>query len=219
LRFPHHENERAQAVALGKTFANHWMHHAFIVDGEGEKMSKSIGNVSNLLDLIEHYDQRAYRLVLLQSHYRSPIRLGQAVIDAAVKALAGLDGFAGRAAGIETAPFDVDVIQQFRAAMDDDLDTPKAMALVFDTVRRVNIGLEAGDDVGGLVAAVYQICGALGLELSAGSDVAASVLAQAAALDQARADKDYAGADAIRDELQADGWIVETTKDGTTVRK
>ncbi len=76
LRFPHHENERAQAVALGKTFANHWMHNGFVVDAEGEKMSKSIGNVSNLLDLIEHYDPRAYRLVLLQSHYRSSGQAG-----------------------------------------------------------------------------------------------------------------------------------------------
>lgn len=218
LRFPHHENERAQAVALGKTFANHWMHHAFIVDGEGEKMSKSIGNVSNLLDLIEHYDQRAYRLVLLQSHYRSPITLDQATIDAAVASLDRLDGFAARSAGI-TGESDADVIAAFRAAMDDDLDTPKVMALVFDTVRRVNVGLEAGDDVSALVAAVNEICGALGLELSAGSDVPGDVAAKAAALDAARADKDFATADALRGELQADGWTVETTKDGTSVRK
>jgi cysteinyl-tRNA synthetase len=103
--------------------------------------------------------------------------------------------------------------------MEDDLDTPKVMALVFDTVRRVNVGLEAGDDVSAMVAAVLEICGALGLELSAGSDVPDDVAAKATALDQARADKDYAAADALRDELQADGWIVETTKDGTTVRR
>ena len=218
LRFPHHENERAQAVALGKTFANHWMHHAFIVDGEGEKMSKSIGNVSNLLDLIEHYDQRAYRLVLLQSHYRSPVKLGQATIDAAASALAGLDGFASRTSDL-TGGSDPEIIEAFRAAMDDDLDTPKVMALVFDTVRRANVGLEAGDDVRGLVAAVHEICGALGLELSSGSDIPDDIAAKAAALDQARTDKDYAAADALRDELQAEGWIVETTKDGTSVRR
>lgn len=73
LRFPHHENERAQAVALGREFARHWMHNGFVVDAEGEKMSKSLGNVSNLLDLIEVYDPRAYRMVLLQSHYRSQL--------------------------------------------------------------------------------------------------------------------------------------------------
>ena len=89
LRFPHHENERAQAVALGKRFANHWMHHGFIVDAEGEKMSKSLGNVDNLLDLIEQYDPRAYRLLLLQSHYRSPITITDENLRAAEQTLAG----------------------------------------------------------------------------------------------------------------------------------
>ena len=221
LRFPHHENERAQAVALGKTFANHWMHHAFVVDGEDEKMSKSLGNVSNLLDLIEHYDQRAYRLVLLQSHYRSPVKLGQSKIDGAVAALAGLDAFAARAANVASVDPDPATIEAFRAAMNDDLDTPKAMSIVFDTVRAANAAIDAGDDSAGpWVAAVMEICSAVGLELSAGGDdVGDDVSAKAAALDQARADKDFAAADAIRAELQADGWTVETTKDGTTVRR
>lgn len=222
LRFPHHENERAQAVALGKTFATHWMHNGFVVDAEGEKMSKSIGNVANLLDLIEHYDPRAYRLVLLQSHYRSPVTLGQAVIDSAVKALGGLDAFASRAANVGAAEPDATVIDAFRAAMDDDLDTPRAMSIVFDTVRSANAAIDSGDNTsaGPLVAAVMEICSAVGLELSAGADdVSDDVAAQAAALDAARANKDYAAADAIRDELQAAGWTVETTKDGTTVRR
>ncbi|MEP1124068.1 MAG: cysteine--tRNA ligase [Ilumatobacter sp.] len=221
LRFPHHENERAQAVALGKTFANHWMHNGFVVDAEGEKMSKSIGNVSNLLDLIEHYDPRAYRLVLLQSHYRSPVKLGQSMIDAAVKALAGLDAFAARAAKVPAVESDPSVIDAFRAAMEDDLDTPKAMSIVFDAVRTANTAIDSGDDTAGpLVAAVIEICSAVGLELSAGGDdVDDDVAAQAAALDRARADKDFAAADAIRAGLQADGWTVETTKDGTSVRR
>ena len=134
LRFPHHENERAQAVALGKTFANHWMHHGFIVDAEGEKMSKSIGNVSNLLDLIELYDARAYRLILLQSHYRSPIAINQQTIDSAGASLAGLDAFAARTAGVGAAEPDADVIAAFRVAMDDDLDTPKATALTSNRI-------------------------------------------------------------------------------------
>ncbi|MEX1105618.1 MAG: cysteine--tRNA ligase, partial [Ilumatobacteraceae bacterium] len=91
LKFPHHENERAQAVALGKRFANHWMHNGFVVDAEGEKMSKSLGNVANLIDLMEQYDPRAYRMLLLQSHYRGPVSITQGNVDASVAALAGLD--------------------------------------------------------------------------------------------------------------------------------
>lgn len=222
LKFPHHENERAQAVAVGKEFAQHWMHHGFIVDAEGEKMSKSIGNVANLLDLIEHYDPRSYRLVLLQSHYRSPIALGQAAIDQAVASLDGLDSFARRAAPVaEGRMSDPAVLDAFRAAMDDDLDTPKAMSLVFDTVRSVNAAIDAGDDTAGpLAAAVFEICGAVGLALGGKvDDVPPEVKAKAAALDLARTAKDFATADAIRAELQADGWIVETTKGGTTVRQ
>ena len=116
LKFPHHENERAQAVALGKEFASHWMHNGFVVDTEGEKMSKSLGNVANLLDLLEHYDARAYRLVLLQTHYRSPVRIGQENIDAAVNALAGLDAFAARTEHLDSVAPDADVIAQIGRA-------------------------------------------------------------------------------------------------------
>jgi cysteinyl-tRNA synthetase len=220
LRFPHHENERAQAVALGKRFANHWMHNGFVVDAEGEKMSKSLGNVSNLLDLLDVYDARAYRMLLLQSHYRGPVTVGQDNIDAAVKALAGLDSFAARSAGVGDAEADPAVIAAFIDRMDDDLDTPAATALLFDTVRRANAALDAGDaSAASLVAAVRAMCTALGLELNAGGDVPADVAEQAAALDAARAAKDFATADAIRAELQAAGWTVETTKAGTTVRR
>ena len=220
LRFPHHENERAQAVALGKRFANHWMHNGFVVDAEGEKMSKSLGNVSNLLDLIALYDPRAYRMVLLQSHYRSPIKITQENIDAAVKALAGLDAFAARTAVVAAGAPSSDVLDAFRAAMDDDLDTPKATALLFDTVRRANAALDTGsDEAPGLVAAAREIADTFGLVLGVAADVPADVLAKAAALDAARAGKDYSAADALRAELQSDGWTVETTKDGTTVRR
>ncbi len=221
LKFPHHENERAQAVALGKRFANHWMHHGFIVDAEGEKMSKSLGNVSNLLDLVEHYDPRAFRMLLLQAHYRGPVTVGQDSLDAAVKALAGLDAFASRSASVAAgAEPSADVLDRFRERMDDDLDTPGAMAVLFDTVRRANAALDSGSaDAASLAAAVRSMCGAVGLVLNAGGEVPAEAAAKAAALDAARAAKDFATADALRAELQADGWTVETAKSGTTLRR
>ena len=221
LRFPHHENERAQSVALGKSFANHWMHNGFVVDLEGEKMSKSLGNVLNLLDLLDKYDPRAYRMLLLQTHYRSPVRVGQDNIDASVSALAGLDAFAARTAGHATGAADADVVQKFMAAMDNDLDTPAAMALVFDTVRRANTALDAGDvdTASSLRASVVEVLGSLGIELSSGDDIGSDILEKAAALDAARSAKDFAVADALRNELQSLGYVVETSKEGTRVRR
>ncbi|MEY3699957.1 MAG: cysteinyl-tRNA synthetase [Actinomycetota bacterium] len=223
LRFPHHENERAQAVALGKTFAQHWMHNGFVVDTEGEKMSKSLGNVTNLVDLVQHYDPRAYRMLLLQTHYRSPVKVGQDNIDAAVNSLAGLDGFAHRMANtsLPTSVPDETVIAQFRSLMDNDLDSPSAMALIFDAVRRANIAAESGDavSVASLSGAVFEMCNALGLKLRAGDDIDPTIVERANALDAARKAKDFALADAIRNEIQAAGYVVETTKDGTRVRR
>jgi cysteinyl-tRNA synthetase len=224
LKFPHHENERAQAVALGKRFANHWMHNGFVVDTEGEKMSKSLGNVENLLDLAEHYDHRAYRMVLLQSHYRSPVQVQLDNITAAEKALAGLDAFARRAAaiGVTGGTPDADLVASFRADMDDDLDTPGAMTIVFDAARRGNSAVDAGDagTAATLLATVVELAGAVGLELrSVDDELPHEILTQAAELDAARAAKDFARADTIRAELQAGGWVVETTKAGTTVRR
>ena len=219
LRFPHHENERAQAVALGKRFARHWMHNGFVVDAEGEKMSKSLGNVTNLLDLLDRYDARAYRMLLLQTHYRSPVKVGQDNIDASVKALAGLDAFAARSTALRGEP-DEATLARFKELMDDDLDTPNAMAHVFDTTRRANTALDSGDAAGaGLVAAVHEMCGALGLVLGSAVEVDDDAQAKAAALDAARLTKDFATADALRIELQNAGWVVETTKSGTTLRR
>ena len=221
LRFPHHENERAQAVALGREFARHWMHNGFVVDLEGEKMSKSLGNVANLLDLLDRYDARAYRMLLLQTHYRSPVRVGTDNLEASVSALAGLDSFAARTATFAGGEADAGVLARFRTSMDDDLDTVAAMALVFDTVRAANSAMDAGDSsrVAPLRAAVIEMLGALGIDLADGGDVDAATLELAAALDAARAAKDFATADRIRGELQSAGWTVETTKDGTRVRR
>jgi cysteinyl-tRNA synthetase len=182
-------------------------------------MSKSIGNVANLLDLLDNYDPRAYRMLLLQTHYRSPVKVGQDNIDSSVNALAGLDAFAARSAGVR-AGSDPAVLARFRALMDSDLDTPQAMGLIFDTVRQANGAIDASDaSAGALVGAVHEMCGALGLQLGSTVAVADDAQALAVALDAARAAKDFAKADALRAELQSLGYVVETTKGGTALRR
>ena len=221
LRFPHHENERAQAVALGREFAHHWMHHAF-VEVKGEKMSKSLGNVTNLVDLLAQYDPRGYRLLVLQSHYRSPMDVTHDGMVAAEAAIARLDTFARRAAEhTEGGAPDAAALDRFRTAMDDDLDTPKATALLFDLVRQANTALDAGDlaAAGPLAAAVREISSALGLRLNAGAAaVPDDILELAHARDAARAARNWAEADALRDRIQTAGYIVEDTPSGTQVR-
>jgi cysteinyl-tRNA synthetase len=220
LAFPHHENERAQAVAVGHPFARHWMHNGFVEVG-GEKMSKSLGNYTNLLDLIESTDPRSYRLLVLRAHYRSPLEINKTTTDDAAKALSTIDGFARRTAALPDAEPDAEVLDRFVEAMDDDLDTPKAVALLFTTMTRANTHLDAGDvdAAAPLAAAVRSICRAVGLEVA---DVAAEVpdaaLALARRRDEARAAKDWGLADGLRDELVAQGFVVEDTPEGTTLR-
>jgi cysteinyl-tRNA synthetase len=223
LAFPHHENERAQAVADGRRFARTWVHNGF-VEVEGTKMSKSLGNVSNLLDLVEQYDPRAYRLLVLRSHYRSPIDVTDDTLRDAEAALARLDAFARRvaaAADLGAEP-DPEALARFRAAMDDDLQTPTATGLLFDLVRRANAALDAGDAAGAapLAAAATEIAGALGLDLhaEAAGEVPSDVLGWAAERDAARAAKDWSRADALRDQIVAAGYVVEDTPAGAVVR-
>lgn len=227
LAFPHHENERAQAVADGKRFARTWVHNGF-VEVEGTKMSKSLGNVTNLLDLVEAYDPRAYRLLVLRSHYRSPMDVTDDSLRDAEAALDRLDAFARRVAGTaawsvgEGAPApDAESMDRFRDAMDDDLQTPAATGLLFDLVRRANAALDAGDEAaaGPLVAAVREISGALGLAVRGeAGEVPAELLDLARQRDEARAARDWPTADALRDRIQAAGYVVEDTPGGTVVR-
>ena len=220
LRFPHHENERAQAVALGKDFARHWMHNGFVVDTEGEKMSKSLGNVKNLPDLLDLYDPRAYRLLLLQTHYRSPVKVVAENIAASVNALAGVDAFHTRTNTLVADVADQPTLVTFRKAMDDDLNTPVAIGVMFDAIRRANVAVDGGDTATAatLASAVREMCAAVGLRLDI-AVISNEMLDRAKELDTARAARDFATADAIRNELQALGYLVETTKDGTRLRK
>ena len=227
LKFPHHENERAQAVALGHTFARHWMHHAF-VESAGEKMSKSLGNFTTLPDLLSRHDPRAYRLLVLQSHYRSPLEVVADSIGRAERTLAKLDELirrweaCGRGRPSPEPAADRAALDRFRALMDDDLATPAVTALLFDLVGRANTALDADlvAEAAPTVAAVVEIAGALGLVArvadTAIDDDTARLVAER---DQARSARDFARSDAIRDQLAALGWTVKDTPAGTTVHR
>ncbi len=222
LAFPHHENERAQAVALGRRFAGHWVHNGF-VEVDGEKMSKSLGNFTDLLDLVATVDPRAYRLLVLRSHYRTPLEVSRETTADAAAALARLDAYARRTrelvVGVEP---DADVLERFRVAMDDDLQTPAVVDLLFTAVRDGNRLLDDGDDAAAapLAAAVRAVADAVGLALhEVDAEVPVEIQALVDERRAARSSRDFARADEIRDQLVADGWEMEDTADATLVRR
>jgi cysteinyl-tRNA synthetase len=237
LAFPHHENERAQAVAEGRPFAQHWVHNGW-VEVDGTKMSKSLGNFTSLTDLLARSDGRAYRLLVLRAHYRSPIEVTEGTVADAEKALARLDTLARRFSvgsllsetpdgyvveGIAPADeIDAAALAAFRARMDDDLDTPGALAGIFDLVTAAHTSADAGDEAEGkrLARSAAGLAAALGLSLRGEADVVDEETARLVGeRDAARSAKDFARADALRDELVAKGWTVEDTPTGTAVRR
>jgi cysteinyl-tRNA synthetase len=224
LVFPHHTNERAEAIAAGREFARHWMHNAMLNIG-GEKMSKSLGNFTTVQELLDEHplNARALRLLLLQTHYRKTMEINAEVMDNARRAIERLDAMARRAdaAGVDPAGAELDptAVAAFREAMDDDMGTPEAVAVIFETLRRANAALDDGraDAAASLVATVYDLAGALGITIGAddtGSADDTEIDALVAARTEARAAKDFAEADRLRDELTARGIVVEDTANG-----
>ena len=237
LKFPHHENERAQAVAEGRPFARHWVHNGW-VEVEGTKMSKSLGNFTSLTDLLSRVDGRAYRLLVLRAHYRSPIEVTPETLADAEKGLDRLDTLARRfglpdllersdhgyvvAGEGDAAGIDGDALAAFRARMDDDLDTPGALADIFELVSAAHSAADAGDETEGRMMArtAAVLLAALGVSLREESGEVDEVAAQLVAeRDEARRARDFARADALRDELVALGWTVEDTPAGTAIRR
>ncbi|MDZ4828440.1 MAG: cysteine--tRNA ligase [Actinomycetota bacterium] len=220
LLFPHNENELAQAAGAGHAFARHWL-HAGMVNVDGEKMSKSLGNFTTLEELLDRWDPRAFRLLVLQTHYRRQMEFTAKELDDADKALGRIDQLVRRAriAGIE--PADSGDSTPFRDAMDDDFDTPAALAFIFDTVREANTAIDQERaDAAQLVATVVELTRALGIELRNETDEPdADIQALVEQRDAARAAKDFAESDRIRDELRERGVVLEDTSGGTVWRR
>jgi cysteinyl-tRNA synthetase len=187
----------------------------------GEKMSKSLGNFTTLGEAIDEYGGRAFRLAVLQAHYRSPMELGDAELRAASEGVRRLDDLVRRAPAADAAPeLDPPTVAAFIDAMDRDFATPAAVSVIFDAVRRANTAIDAGSDeeAAALVATVRALSGALGLEIGVETELAddAEIDDLVARRTAARSAKDFAESDRIREELAARGVIVEDAPGGTT---
>jgi len=233
LRFPHHENEQAQSRAAGFEFASYWMHNAWITTA-GEKMSKSLGNslvVASVLERVRAIDLRYY---IVAAHYRSHVEFSFEALDEAAAGFARIENFLTRAADVLGEPVGLGTrCADFEQAMDDDLGTPAAVACIYDVVREGNKLLPGGDRAAlrGAASSVRAMLAVLGLDpldphwttggsskaedrLTAAVDALVGTLLEQRA--SARAAKDFATADAIRDQLKSAGIELEDTPTGPT---
>ncbi|MDC8803723.1 cysteine--tRNA ligase [Halomonas pacifica] len=227
LTFPHHENEIAQSeAATGKPYVNTWM-HAGAVRVNQEKMSKSLGNFFTIREVLAHHDPEVVRYLLVASHYRSPINYAPESLSEARKSL---ERFYNALDGVEAQEGEVDGGYQarFGAAMDDDFNSPEAVSVLFELARELNRAKkEAPAEAPALAFALKRLASVLGLLqqepaafLKGGAGelplAEAEIEARITARAEAKRAKDFAAADAIRDELAALGIILKDSREGTT---
>ncbi len=224
LRFPHHENELAQSTAAGDDFANFWMHNG-MVTYEGEKMSKSIGNTISPAQMLEMARPLVVRYYLGSAHYRSVLDYRPSSLQEAATAIERVEAFL--AATQDLLKPGREVPQAFAEAMDDDVNIPRALAVLHEQTRAGNAALAAGEDASEAANAVMAMAEVLGLaqlmsfnaEGTSGAEhEALDALIQAVLAERAdaRAQKDWAKADAMRDLLASAGVQVKDGANGST---
>lgn len=227
LQFPHHENEIAQSEgAHGHTFVNYWMHNGF-VRIDDEKMSKSLGNFFTVREVLHRYDAEVVRFFIVRAHYRSPLNYSDQHLDDAKQALTRLYT-ALKAFDLEASNNEIDwdsaYAKRFREAMDDDFNTPEAIAVLFELANEIN--RSQSREFAQLLRALGAILGLLErdpvafLQAGGGADLSAEDIdAQIMARKVARKEKNFAEADRIRDQLLAMGVVLEDGSGGTSWRR
>ncbi len=227
LQFPHHENEIAQSVgATGESFAQYWMHNGFVrVDnnGQSEKMSKSLNNFFTIRDILKEFDAEVVRFFILRAQYRSPLTYSEAHLQDAKSALGRLYTAVGDIEPVSNLNWDEDFESRFAQAMNDDMNTPIAVSVLFEMANEVNRTQSTA--LAGRLKALAQVLGLLERDASSfqkatvgeqsGLDESA-IEAMIAARAQAKADKDFAKADEIRQSLLAQGVVLEDKRGGAT---
>ena len=222
--FPHHENEIAQAeAATGKEFVKTWMHCAHL-RVNGEKMSKSLGNFFTLRDLLDKgWTGREIRYVLVNAHYRQGLNFAFSALEDARKSLERIDrcvdALAARAKDEPAPAFAQEALDAFTAAVNDDLNVPKAFAALFELVRQTNASGTCSKAVLDAFQKMDTVLGVIFFGKAAKAEVPAEVQALLDARAAARAAKNWAESDRLRDEIAAAGWTVKDSKDGQTVTK
>jgi cysteinyl-tRNA synthetase len=233
LQFPHHENELAQSEAAnGAKFVNYWLHNGFL-NVDGEKMSKSLGNFFTIRDVLKHFDGETLRFFMLRTHYRSPFNFSDAHLEDArtalrrlYTALGAVDLAAAAPTGDAGQPVDAPAIDwadpraaAFRDAMNDDFNTPGALAVLFDLASEVNRTRDVAAAT--LLRALGATLGVLQQSpqayLQAGAALSeADIQARIEARAQAKRERNFAESDRIRDELAALGITLKDGAQGTT---
>ena len=227
LRFPHHENELAQSTAAGDDFANFWMHNG-MVTYEGEKMSKSIGNTISPVQMLQQARPLVVRYYLGSAHYRSVLDYRPTSLEEARVAIERVEAFLAATSELMAPnPQERRVPQEFADALDDDMNIPRALAVLHEQTRAGNAALAAGADASEFANAVWAMANVLGLISLMNLDGSGASGAEHQALDalihtileqraSARAEKDWATADRMRDVLAAAGITVKDGAQGST---